>query len=136
MGVKPFLIASSVRAIMAQRLVRRLCKHCKKPYTPSEVERKQLDITDEMLKDATYMINNGCPECNRGYRGRMGIYEIFVLDESIEQLIYSKADATVIGKHAVNNLGMRTLRTDGMRKAAAGMTTLTEVMRLTVAGME
>ena len=135
MGIKPFLIASSLRAIMAQRLVRRLCKVCKKPYTPTPVEMSQLGIKEEDLKNMTFMTASGCAECNKGYKGRMGIYEIFMLDSSIEQLVYSKVDASVIAKRAIE-LGMRTLRDDGIRKAAAGITSIREVLRLTVDNLE
>ena len=73
----------------------------------------------------------GCPECNKGYRGRMGIYEIFLLDNSIETLIYQRADSGVIKRRA-KELGMRDLRDDGIRKAAMGVTSINEVLRLTV----
>ncbi len=131
MGIKPFLIASSLRAIMAQRLVRRLCKQCKRPHQLTAAEIEGLSLDPETIGKATYMDAVGCPECNKGYRGRMGIYEIFMLDNSIEQLIYDKADAGVIMRHA-RQKGMRTLRDDGMRKAAMGVTSITEVLRTTV----
>lgn len=79
----------------------------------------------------TFKLGRGCGECKKGYRGRMGIYEIFILDDSIQNLIYQLVDASVIRKRAVE-LGMRSLRQDGLRKAAAGITTLQEVIRLTV----
>jgi type IV pilus assembly protein PilB len=132
MSIKPFLIASSLRAVMAQRLLRRLCKHCKAQYELSEIELEQLEITREFAQKGTFMKGPGCPECKKGYKGRMGIYEIFILDESIEDLIYGKADASVIGRRAVE-IGMRTLRQDALRKAAMGITSTQEVMRLTVA---
>ena len=131
MGIKPFLIASSLRAVMAQRLLRRLCKHCKAQYELSELEIEQLEITREYAEKSTFMKGAGCPECKKGYKGRMGIYEIFILDDSIEELIYGKADASVIGRRAVE-IGMRTLRQDALRKAAMGITTIQEVIRLTV----
>jgi len=77
------------------------------------------------------MLGRGCSECNGGYKGRMGIYEIFMLDESIQELIYAKSDAGMIRSRAIE-LGMRTLRQDGLRKATAGMTSLEEVIRSTV----
>ncbi|MDD4099156.1 MAG: ATPase, T2SS/T4P/T4SS family, partial [Lentisphaeria bacterium] len=131
MGVKPFLVASSVRAIMAQRLVRRLCKYCSEPHDVTEVELDQLNLSRESLGEMTFKLGRGCGECKKGYRGRMGIYEIFILDDSIQHLIYQLVDASVIRKRAVE-LGMRSLRQDGLRKAAAGITTLQEVIRLTV----
>jgi len=131
MHIKPFLIASSLRAVMAQRLLRRLCKQCKAPYTLTEPEIEQLGVTQEFLKKANFMKGPGCPECKKGYKGRMGVYEIFILDTSIEELIYGKADASVIGRRAIE-IGMRTLRQDALRKASMGLTSVQEVMRLTV----
>ncbi len=131
MGIKPFLVASSLRAVMAQRLVRRLCKNCKRPHEVTENEREGLGITQEYVQENTFMEPVGCPECNKGYRGRMGIYEIFLLDNSIETLIYQRADSGVIKRRA-KELGMRDLRDDGIRKAAMGVTSINEVLRLTV----
>lgn len=131
MGIKPFLVASSLRAIMAQRLTRRLCKQCKAPHTVTANEMEALEISQEFASKGTFMEPVGCSDCNKGYRGRMGIYEIFVLDESISELIYQHADSGVIMKRAREH-GMRTLRDDGLRKAAMGMTSLNEVLRLTV----
>ncbi len=131
MGIKPFLVASAVRAIMAQRLLRRNCKKCLAPSVPSDDEVEFLGMTREDFADAKLQKGAGCSECSKGYKGRMGIYEIFILDNSIQALIYEKADAGVIRVRA-RQLGMRTLREDGLRKAMAGLTTLEEVIRLTV----
>ena len=131
MGIKPFLVASSLRAIMAQRLVRRLCKHCKKEHVVTDSEMQGLEITPEYVAKSTFMEPVGCSECNKGYRGRMGIYEIFMLDPEVENMIYQKADAGVIARHARAH-GMRNLRDDGIRKAAMGVTSINEVLRLTV----
>ncbi|MBQ7651334.1 MAG: Flp pilus assembly complex ATPase component TadA [Victivallales bacterium] len=132
MGIKPFLVASSLRAVMAQRLVRRLCKQCATPHEITDEELQKLNITREYVKDMTFKDPAGCSECKKGYRGRMGIYEIFILDESIHNLIYQLADAGQIRRRAME-IGMRSLRQDGIRKAAAGITSLTEVIRITVA---
>jgi general secretion pathway protein E/type IV pilus assembly protein PilB len=132
MGIKPFLVASSLRAVMAQRLLRRLCKNCKQPYKPSDAELEQLGIDREYADKSQFMTAPGCQECNKGYRGRMGVYEIFMLDASIEDLIYQQADSGVIMRRA-KALGMRTLRDDALRKAAMGVTSIQEVIRLTVA---
>jgi len=131
MGVKPFLVASSLRAIMAQRLLRRLCKNCAEPVELTDQQVELLGIPREELEKSTFKMGKGCSECKKGYRGRMGVYEIFVLDESIHNLIYQQADASVIRKRAVQ-MGMRTLREDGLRKAAAGITTIPEVLRITM----
>ncbi|MDX9980602.1 MAG: ATPase, T2SS/T4P/T4SS family, partial [Lentisphaeria bacterium] len=131
MGIKPFLVASAVRAIMAQRLLRRNCKKCLAPAEPTDDEMEFLGMTREDFAEAKLLKGTGCSECSKGYKGRMGIYEIFILDNSIQALIYQKADAGVIRVRA-RELGMRTLREDGLRKAMAGITTLEEVIRLTV----
>ena len=135
MGIKPFLVASAVRAIMAQRLVRRVCKNCSVPTEPTEEELDFLGLTSDDFADANLIKGTGCTECSKGYKGRMGIYEIFILDDSIQGLIYKKADAGVIRERA-RKLGMRSLREDGLRKAASGITTLEEVIRLTVGDEE
>ncbi len=132
MGVKPFLVASSVRAIMAQRLVRRVCKKCAQPYTPTADEIRLLGLDEEYIKNSTFMKGRGCSACGHtGYKGRMGLYEIFILQEEIQNLIYGKAASNVI-RDAARKSGMRTLREDGLRKAAAGTTTLAEVLSTTI----
>jgi general secretion pathway protein E/type IV pilus assembly protein PilB len=131
MGVKLFLVASSVRAIMAQRLIRRICQQCKEPYTPTEYEMRALQLNPDEMKKATVFRGRGCPECSRtGYRGRRGIYEIFLLDEEVRQLIYERVPANVLRVRA-RELGMRTLREDGVRKIMAGITTPEEVIAIT-----
>ncbi|MBO5958716.1 MAG: Flp pilus assembly complex ATPase component TadA [Lentisphaeria bacterium] len=132
MGVKPFLVASSVRAIMAQRLVRRVCKKCAQPYTPTPDEIRLLNLDEDFIKNSTFMKGRGCSACGHtGYKGRMGIYEIFILQEEIQNLIYGKAASNEI-RDAARKSGMRTLREDGLRKAAAGTTTLAEVLSTTI----
>lgn len=132
MGVKPFLVASSVRAIMAQRLVRRVCKKCAAPYTPTADEIRLLQLDEDYIRNSQFKKGRGCSACgNTGYKGRMGIYEIFILGEEIQNLIYGKAASNVI-RDAARKSGMRTLREDGLRKAAAGTTTLEEVLSTTI----
>ena len=136
MGVKPFLVASSVRAIMAQRLVRRVCKKCAAPYTPSPTEIRLLNLDEDFIKNSTFKKGTGCPECGgTGYKGRMGIYEIFIVGEEIQHLIYGKESSHKI-REAARKSGMRTLREDGLRKAAAGTTTLQEVLETTIGDEE
>jgi len=132
MGVKPFLVASGVRAIMAQRLVRRTCQKCAEPAQPKPGELEALQLSPDHFKEATLKLGKGCQDCSKGYRGRMGIYEIFMIKESIQNLIYELVPAGVIREHA-RGLGMRTLREDGIRKAGAGLTSLEEVIRITAA---
>jgi general secretion pathway protein E/type IV pilus assembly protein PilB len=132
MGVKPFLVASAVRAIMAQRLIRKVCAKCRQPYTPSEYEMKTLKLNPDEMKNATIVRGAGCNECSRtGYRGRMGIYEIFQVDDEVRRLIYEKVSSNVIRARA-RELGMRTLREDGVRKIMAGITTPEEVISITM----
>ncbi len=130
-GVKPFLVASSSRALMAQRLVRKVCKKCGQPYQPTDTELRALSIDPAQAATATFRKGRGCGECNKtGYRGRMGIFEIFVIEDEVRKLIYEKVPATVLRARA-RELGMRTLREDGTRKVLAGLTTPDEVIRAT-----
>ncbi len=132
MGVKPFLVASAVRAVMAQRLVRRICKSCRKPTEATDEELRLLELPRDYFADSDLVQGTGCSECTNGYKGRMGLYEIFVVDESIVKMIYESQPSNVIRDRA-RELGMRTLRDDGLRKATAGITTLAEVIRITKA---
>ncbi|MBU6400404.1 MAG: Flp pilus assembly complex ATPase component TadA [Verrucomicrobia bacterium] len=131
-GVKPFLVASSTRALMAQRLVRRVCKRCASPYQPSDAELKSLNVDPNNLANATFQRGKGCPDCNKtGYRGRFGIFEVFVIDDEARKLIYDKVPSSVLRQRA-REMGMRTLREDGARKVLAGMTSPEEVIRATI----
>ncbi|MCI0538300.1 MAG: Flp pilus assembly complex ATPase component TadA [Verrucomicrobiales bacterium] len=131
-GVKPFLVASSTRALMAQRLVRKVCKKCATPYVPNEAELRTLNIDPNSAGNATFMKGKGCDNCNKtGYRGRFGIFEIFVIDDEARKLIYEKVSTSVLRARA-REIGMRTLREDGARKVLAGLTTPEEVIRATV----
>jgi type IV pilus assembly protein PilB len=131
-GIKPFLVASSTRCLMAQRLVRKICKKCGQPYAPTDSEMHALSLTPEMVKTATLMKGRGCANCNNtGNRGRFGIFEIFVIDDESRKLIYDHAPTSVLRARA-REMGMRTLREDGIRKVLAGLTTPEEVIRATV----
>ena len=133
MGVEPFLIGSSVVAILAQRLLRRVCRVCRVPYEPTEAELNYLDPVSREALARTPLIHRtqGCDECGgTGYAGRNGIYELMVIDEEIRQQIMSNAASTTIKRTAIAN-GMSTLRQDGVQKVIAGWTTLEEVMRVT-----
>src|SRR5882762_7971307 len=135
-GVKPFLVASSTRALMAQRLVRRICPHCRQPAELNESEMCALGMTADLLKGATVMKGKGCSNCSgTGCRGRFGIFEVFVIDDEARKLIYEKVPSSVLRARA-REMGMRTLREDGIRKAMAGMTTADEVIRATVGDVE
>ena len=131
-GVKPFLVASSTRCLMAQRLVRKICKKCVQPYAPTDVELSSLGLRRDDLKNATPQKGTGCSNCNHtGHRGRMGIFEIFVVDDEARKLIYDRVPTNVLRARA-REMGMRTLREDGIRKVLAGLTTPEEVIRATV----
>ncbi len=131
-GVKPFLVASSTRALMAQRLVRKVCKQCAAPYVPTEAEMKQLSMDPASIQGGTFLRGKGCGNCaNTGFRGRFGIFEIFVIDDDSRKLIYEKVPSSVLRARA-REMGMRTLREDGVRKVLAGLTTPDEVIRATV----
>lgn len=131
-GVKPFLVSTSLRAVMAQRLTRKICRHCKKPYTPDPNEVRSLNITPAQAANATFAKGEGCAECNAtGYRGRMGIFEIFVINEELQKMIYENVGTAKLREKARAN-GMRTMREDGARKVTAGLTTIDEVVSITV----
>lgn len=131
-GVKPFLVAASLRAAMAQRLVRRICPKCKKPDTPDASQLRALNMTESQVAAASFMRGEGCDHCNgTGYRGRMTIVEIFTVTEEIERLIYENATATAVRRKAREG-GMRSLREDGIRKVTSGLTTPVEVVSVTV----
>ena len=134
-GVKPFLVASALRAAMAQRLVRAICEKCKEAYTPTERELKMLGALASGSKQAIpdHMYHGcGCDRCGKsGYKGRKGIFEIFKVDDTIQRLIFDHAPATLLRQRA-REMGMRTLREDGMLKVASGMTSLSEVLRVTM----
>jgi len=132
LGVQPFLVASSVRAIMAQRLVRRLCSHCKQPGELTETELRALGIEPGQISDAQVMKPVGCEDCRHiGYKGRMGIFEIFSIDDEVRHMI-NKRTSTFVLRQRARELGMRTLREDGVRKVLAGLTSAEEVISITV----
>jgi general secretion pathway protein E len=130
-GIEPFLISSSVIAVAAQRLVRVLCSHCKKPYTPDGMALKSAGITPDHVKNTTIYRASGCEKCfNTGYRGRIGIFEIMVLSGKLKKLILKTYDSNLIKKEALN-YNMITLRQDGIQKVLKGISTIEEVLRVT-----
>ena len=131
-GVKPFLVASSTRAIMAQRLVRKICEKCKEPHQPTDAELRLLGPAAVQLSQAALFRGKGCADCNfTGYRGRLGIFEIFVVTDEVRHMIFERVSAAELRAKA-RALGMRTLREDGIRKVVAGSTTLQEILRVTM----
>jgi general secretion pathway protein E len=138
LGVEPYLASSSLIAIIAQRLVRRVCQDCKEPAEPSSRDLRALGLANgnmtSFIKDGTeFFVGAGCEKCfQTGYRGRTGIYELLLINDSIQDMIYKRDTAGMIKKAALET-GMQTLRMDGARKAIAGITTVSEVLRVTQA---
>ena len=131
MGVKPFLVSASLRAALAQRLVRSICQSCKEPHTPSPSELSVLGIGEDQVSNASFMRGAGCEKCgDRGFRGRKGVFEIFVVNEEIEEMIYHNVSIVELRRKA-REMGMRSMREDGFRKVLAGVTTLDEVLMVT-----
>jgi general secretion pathway protein E len=130
MGIEPYLVSSSVIAVMAQRLVRLICPDCREEYKPDDATLADIGLSEDDLRGRTIYRGKGCDTCSgRGYLGRTGIYELLVVDSNIQNLIVSRADSNVIKREARKN-GMVTLREDGLRKMLAGLTTLEEVLRM------
>jgi type II secretion system protein E len=131
MGIEPFLVASSVEAVMAQRLVRTICPHCKVEQKVEKNFLRKIGFPEEEIDTAKFWRGTGCEECRQlGYQGRMGIYELLLLNEAVRPLILNRAPASTIAQKAIEQ-GMRTLRTDGWNKVRAGQTTIEEVLRVT-----
>ncbi len=131
MGIEPFLVTSSVNAILAQRLVRRLCRTCRETIQPDSESLASIGITPEMLAGRTIYRDKGCPDClQTGHRGREGIFELLLMDDRVKSTILRTSDANAIKKIGVEN-GMLTLRQDGARKVLEGITTIEEVFRVT-----
>jgi general secretion pathway protein E len=126
MGIEPFLVASSLTVVVAQRLVRTICPHCKVSYKPSELEMSYFSNPPEVLYRGA-----GCDKCkNRGYLGRLGIFEFLAIDNEIRPMITDRIDSQSIKNYAISK-GMKTLRQDGIGKIGGGLTTLEEVLRVT-----
>jgi len=130
MGVPAYLVASSVIAVLAQRLVRVICSRCKEPYEPPEGELRAAGITVEMAAAATFFKGAGCQHCGGGgFRGRIGIYELMFMTSRIRELAFEGAPTQDIRKAAITD-GMYTLYRDGIDKVCNGITTLSEVYRV------
>lgn len=135
-GIKPFLVSSSVRATLAQRLVRRLCPKCKQPSELTEYEARSLRVDAGQLSEASIMRQHGCEACRgKGFKGRMGIFEIFPVDDEVRHMINNNA-TTIQLRARARELGMRTLREDGVRKVLSGMTTAEEVITTTMTDLD
>ena len=132
MGIEPFLVASSVEAVMGQRLVRTICPNCKEEQKVDRDYLRQINCPENVLDEGRFYHGAGCEECrNQGYKGRLAIYELLVMSEAIRPLILNREASSVIGQVAVNE-GMRTLRDDGWQKVMNGQTTIEEILRVTM----
>ncbi len=135
MGVKPFLVSTAIMAIMAQRLIRRLCKECKQPFEPTDVELRSIGVDRSALVDATVFKPAGCDECSgTGYRGRVGVFELFAMDSSLREMCFRGASTVRLREQAKISGGLVSLMEDGVRKFLAGHTTIEEVLTVAVAG--
>jgi type IV pilus assembly protein PilB len=131
MGCEPFLVSASLEGILAQRLVRTICKECKTPYEPNESILNQLGVSAHELGDKQFFTGSGCAACGQsGYRGRRGLYELLNVTDPIRELITARAPSVVLKQKAVE-LGMNTLREDGLRNIYQGATTIEEVLKYT-----
>jgi type II secretory ATPase GspE/PulE/Tfp pilus assembly ATPase PilB-like protein len=131
MGIEPFLVASSVEAVMAQRLVRTICSHCRQEQKVERDYLRRIGFPEGEIETAKFWRGVGCEECRQlGYQGRMGIYELLLLNEALRPLILNRAPASTIAQRAIEG-GMRTLRADGWNKVRNAQTTIEEVLRVT-----
>ncbi len=131
MGVEPFLISSTLEAVLGQRLLRSICRQCRTTYKPSETLLMELRISRQDIGEKQFFYGKGCNACNNtGYKGRKGIYELLRITDPIRELINERAPTVTLKQKAVE-LGMITLRQDGLRSMFAGDTTVEEVLRYT-----
>jgi type IV pilus assembly protein PilB len=131
MGIESFLLGSSLLGVVAQRLVRKICKECKKAYTPKPVELDRLELGDLSNSGVTFFKGSGCPKCkNTGYKGRTGIHEILLVDETLREMIIERASSEKMRQAALRN-GFTDMRLDGLKKIFSGVTTTEEILRAT-----
>jgi type IV pilus assembly protein PilB len=131
MGVEPFLISSTLMAVLGQRLVRRVCKNCRTPFEPTEAQLGMLNLSPHDLGEKVFYYGRGCSNCNdTGYKGRKGIFELLVINDMLRSLINERAPTVVVRQKAIE-LGMVTLREDGLRSIFDGDTTIEEVVKYT-----
>jgi type IV pilus assembly protein PilB len=132
LGLEPFLLTATIEGVVAQRLVRTVCKKCKEPYTPKEEELMELNMTPDMVRGKSFSRGRGCENCNNsGYRGRMALFEIMTMDDEMRDLIMKQANTAILRAHA-RKRGMRSLRECGMLGIYEGQTTIDEVVRETI----
>jgi type IV pilus assembly protein PilB len=132
LGLEPFLITATLEGIVAQRLVRKICKNCKEPYEPTEEQLLELDLTPDMVRGKIFYYGRGCDQCNNtGYRGRIGIFEIMVFNDEIRELVMNHGSTNVL-RNAAKKAGMRMLREKGLTAVYNGQTTIEEVVKETI----
>jgi type IV pilus assembly protein PilB len=132
LGVEPYLLAATLEAVVAQRLVRKVCEECKTAYAPSEEELYELDLSPAMVRGKKFYYGEGCKRCNgSGYKGRQGIFEIMLLSEKLKQMVIESVSTAELRK-AARSEGMRTLRESGITAIYDGYTTIEEVVKETV----
>jgi type IV pilus assembly protein PilB len=132
LGLEPFLVTATLEAIVAQRLVRRICLNCKTEFKPTEELLMELELTPEDVGDRVLYYGKGCDYCNNtGYRGRMGIYEIMAMNDRLRELVMRHASTAVLRNEAVKS-GMRPLRDTGLMAIYDGITTIEEVVKETI----
>ncbi|MBT6541472.1 MAG: Flp pilus assembly complex ATPase component TadA [Planctomycetes bacterium] len=130
MGVKPFLVASAVLAIMGQRLIRVLCKECKEAYEPTETELRMVGLSSSEIADQTLYRPVGCPKCSNGYKGRCGIYELLEMSSELRDMTFNKTPSKDL-RNKARSEGMVSLQEDAVRKLLSGITTIEEILRVT-----
>jgi type IV pilus assembly protein PilB len=131
MGCEPFLVSATLEAVLAQRLVRTICKDCRAPYEPSESIIMQLGLSPHELGDKHFYTGQGCNTCgSSGYKGRKGLYELLDISDPLRDMITDRAPTVVLRQKAIE-LGMQTLREDGLRNIYMGTTTIEEVLKYT-----
>jgi len=132
LGMEPFLITATLEGIVAQRLVRKICKHCKEPYEPTEEQLLELDLTPDMVRGKSFYYGRGCDRCNNtGYRGRLGIFEVMIFNDEMRELVMNHASTNVL-RNAARKGGMRMLREKGLNAIYNGLTTIEEVVKETI----
>jgi type IV pilus assembly protein PilB len=132
LGLEPFLITATLEGLVAQRLVRKICRNCKEPYEPTEEQLLELNLTPEVVRGKTFYYGRGCDRCNNtGYRGRMGIFEIMTFNDEMRELVMNHASTNVL-RNAGRKGGMRMLREKGLNAIYNGLTTIEEVVKETV----
>jgi type IV pilus assembly protein PilB len=132
LGLEPFLITATLEGLIAQRLVRKICRNCKEPYEPAEEQLLELDLTPEVVRGKTFYYGRGCDRCNNtGYRGRMGIFEIMTFNDEMRELVMNHASTNIL-RNAARKGGMRMLREKGLNAIYNGLTTIEEVVKETV----